>query len=466
MPRVKQESSHSFLYLCLTWILCWLAYSCVTIFNYAESVVSDMKNDLSQYFVSNKKISAHLSEVLPMLEESQPLNQQLKLTKIESLDIEGFNIISNQFAEYAGALIAQGDVVNVPFNLSLFMHELNRCWAEEDNSAPGAFFTYYSEGQQFAYTKNRQNLSSQPPQLTPFRYRKDDVPIDYKKPILTTLERSYPKGNSIVVLITPVFVGNKLVGDLGMRLKLEKQMLDSLGPWLSQYMALDIDFRDQKFSMGDNRFFPQILFKQEEYNGITITAYMRTDYITKYILPWFLSMLFIMAMVYCVLNKHRKEAIRFSSLSKTDELTGLFNKRVLDEMDAMGVTEGTLFYIDVNDFKAINDNYGHKVGDDALRYIASGMRDCMRAADVCIRLGGDEFLIVTNTQIINPEKIKRKLNQAISGTAFTKDITLSISIGYSHFDDIISLTQSIHQADKQMYEEKSRYRKVGEELRA
>ena len=90
----------------------------------------------------------------------------------------------------------------------------------------------------------------------------------------------------------------------------------------------------------------------------------------------------------------------------------------------------------------------------------------MRAADVCIRLGGDEFLIVTNTQIINPEKIKRKLNQAISGTAFTKDITLSISIGYSHFDDIISLTQSIHQADKQMYEEKSRDRKVGGERRA
>ncbi|WP_417883913.1 GGDEF domain-containing protein [Vibrio rumoiensis] len=458
MERLTDESSNAYLYLLFTFILCWLAYTSVTIFNYAESVVSDMKNNLSQYYTSNEKIATHLSDILLKLEDSKDANQNLQLDEIKALDIQGFNISPGQFSEYAGALVAQGDMQKLPFNLSLFLHELDLSWAEEDNNAPGAFFTYYGEGSEFAYTKSRLILKSQPPEISPARYRKDDIPFDYKPSLMTALERSYPQGRSIVILVTPVILNGQLIGDLGVRLKLEKQMLDSLGPWLSQYMALDIEFRDQKFSFGEDRFLPQLFFKQEKFNNITITAYMKTDYITEYILPWFLSMCFIMGMVYFLLNKHKKAAIRFSSLSKTDELTGLFNKRILDEIDKMGISQGTLFYLDVNDFKEINDNYGHYTGDNALRHIASGIRYCMSASDLCIRLGGDEFLIVMSTRIQQPEKVKDKLHQAISGSTFTGDITLTVSIGYSYFDDLGALTQSIHQADKQMYEEKHRYR--------
>lgn len=89
------------------------------------------------------------------------------------------------------------------------------------------------------------------------------------------------------------------------------------------------------------------------------------------------------------------------ALSMTDELTGLANRRALKEFMTRTLSaakryneNGTLVFIDVDNFKAVNDTFGHDAGDCVLRYIASFLVNNTRTSDVVIRLGGDEFVVV------------------------------------------------------------------------
>ncbi len=193
---------------------------------------------------------------------------------------------------------------SVNFDLSKRLHKLDEFWMEEDrNASPQAFFVYYGQGQEFAYIKSRINLTATPPEFSPLRYRQNGISLEHSISFLTSLEQAYPRGRSVVILVTPVFSQGKLLGDLGMTFDLQQLMQDSLGPWLSQYMGLDIDFRDQSYSIGESRFLPFLFNKHIHFNDITIKAYIQNAYITQYVLPWFMAMLLIMTMVYYVLEK-------------------------------------------------------------------------------------------------------------------------------------------------------------------
>jgi diguanylate cyclase (GGDEF)-like protein len=84
--------------------------------------------------------------------------------------------------------------------------------------------------------------------------------------------------------------------------------------------------------------------------------------------------------------------------SKVDPLTGLFNRRALDDAPALWEQRPdrvvTVLSIDLNRFKPINDSYGHIVGDKVLQAVASRLGTVTRASDVVIRLGGDEFVVL------------------------------------------------------------------------
>jgi diguanylate cyclase (GGDEF)-like protein len=84
-----------------------------------------------------------------------------------------------------------------------------------------------------------------------------------------------------------------------------------------------------------------------------------------------------------------------------DELTGLYNRGAFTEflgqqlkLHSRSARGFTLCYLDVDDFKAINDRFGHQVGDDALRDVAEVLRETFRSSDVLGRLGGDEFGVI------------------------------------------------------------------------
>ena len=96
---------------------------------------------------------------------------------------------------------------------------------------------------------------------------------------------------------------------------------------------------------------------------------------------------------------------RLSDSAVTDALTGLFNRRYIDIVleqhfslfqrigQRFGVTQ-----VDIDDFKQINDSFGHATGDEALRFVATTLSDGTRKMDLLARYGGDEFVIVSAAQ--------------------------------------------------------------------
>lgn len=120
--------------------------------------------------------------------------------------------------------------------------------------------------------------------------------------------------------------------------------------------------------------------------------------------------------------------------SRTDALTGLFNRRTLDEVMNRWTEEQkhfSLILFDVDHFKKVNDTYGHDVGDEVLKYIAITMEQHADVSDLCFRFGGEEFVILlpkTNAEgAFNfAEKLRKSFEENNSPTG--KPITISAGI--------------------------------------
>jgi diguanylate cyclase (GGDEF)-like protein len=101
-------------------------------------------------------------------------------------------------------------------------------------------------------------------------------------------------------------------------------------------------------------------------------------------------------------NRHRREAEdRIRALSLQDPLTGLLNRRALETELARAVARAdrtglmlALMFIDLDDFKIVNDSYGHRAGDGVIREAAARLKVCTREVDTLARYGGDEFILV------------------------------------------------------------------------
>ena len=78
--------------------------------------------------------------------------------------------------------------------------------------------------------------------------------------------------------------------------------------------------------------------------------------------------------------------------SLTDSLTGAYNRGILAELQLSG--DETFVYVDLDNFKKINDTYGHETGDEILRTLVQTTRKNVRQSDIVVRMGGDEFLVI------------------------------------------------------------------------
>ena len=153
--------------------------------------------------------------------------------------------------------------------------------------------------------------------------------------------------------------------------------------------------------------------------------------------------------------------------SLTDPLTSLPNTRFmvahlngeLARAERLK-TEVSLLVLDLDDFKEINDTYGHHVGDRALRDVAQVLRAVIRPYDICVRYAGDEFIVVLAGCGLDEAENKRKeLQQAIADTVFEArpgtSIPLSISAGSAVFPhDGDSYESLLAKADSRMYRNK------------
>ena len=145
--------------------------------------------------------------------------------------------------------------------------------------------------------------------------------------------------------------------------------------------------------------------------------------------------------------------------AKYDSLTGLANRRAfldrLDELDLAGDNGYCLLYIDLDDFKPINDTYGHGAGDALLAQVASRIQTGVRPTDLAARLGGDEFAVVL-TNAVDAEVIANRLIGSLQ-TPFQigdLDVQIGASVGLAHRADARSGADLVRRADVALYEAK------------
>ena len=158
---------------------------------------------------------------------------------------------------------------------------------------------------------------------------------------------------------------------------------------------------------------------------------------------------------------------RFEELSETDELTALPNRRAFAERASARIAHhevagrpGAFLYMDLDNFKAINDTLGHAVGDDALQFFAECLRSFSRDVDVPVRLGGDEFgLWLDNTDLDGAELVATRILEHVNEGAqkITPEVSwgVSVGIGLWHPGHGDTLTQLLDRADGALYEAKT-----------
>ncbi len=147
-----------------------------------------------------------------------------------------------------------------------------------------------------------------------------------------------------------------------------------------------------------------------------------------------------------------------------DDLTALPNRRrfieQLDEALAEGAGRIAMLYLDLDDFKAINDGHGHGVGDRVLQIVADRLRGCARAGDVVGRLGGDEFVSFVRDIDDDDEarRVGERVLQAISGPAAAGGIEVLIrtTVGVARAWPGADADALISQADGALYAAKRR----------
>jgi diguanylate cyclase (GGDEF)-like protein len=162
--------------------------------------------------------------------------------------------------------------------------------------------------------------------------------------------------------------------------------------------------------------------------------------------------------------KHK--AGEFEQLSVTDVLTGLLNRRYLQERLAEELNRSkryrfpmSLLMLDVDKFKAYNDNYGHPAGDGALKIVANILKENLRGADVAARYGGEEFaVLLPQTSIEEASQIAERIRRQIERTDFPhRGVTVSIGIAQTTAE-VNSPDDLIWAADRALYQAKDRGR--------
>ena len=143
----------------------------------------------------------------------------------------------------------------------------------------------------------------------------------------------------------------------------------------------------------------------------------------------------------------------------TDPLTMIGNRRacegyMLRHLSRPPREDRQMFVclIDVDQFKSVNDSFGHLVGDEALKTVAEAMQNCLRQTDILIRYGGDEFLLLMPQSRPNGvESVIRRVQDAVQAARVPSHPELRLSVSIGGVCNVQPLTEAIRQADARMY---------------
>ena len=168
-----------------------------------------------------------------------------------------------------------------------------------------------------------------------------------------------------------------------------------------------------------------------------------------------------------IISEDRERLELYQLQAKSDALSGLFNRRWLDEMlprqmhrSRISSQPLSLVLIDIDHFKLYNDQHGHTAGDCAIRTVATTISDNMRPGDMAARYGGEEFLIILpRCPLHAAEEAAERVREAVE-KASVEDVDgdilspVSISLGVAEMEDEFSVKEFIQAADSALYRAK------------
>jgi diguanylate cyclase (GGDEF)-like protein len=154
-------------------------------------------------------------------------------------------------------------------------------------------------------------------------------------------------------------------------------------------------------------------------------------------------------------------------LAATDGLTECFNRRAFTEKvdrflsncgDPVNGCHGALLVVDADNFKRVNDNFGHDAGDEALRLISGAIRSVLRDGDIAGRMGGEEFgIFLPGSDLEGAASVSERIRSAIAAINFRPDelpCHLSVSVGCTVFADKVAFRSLYRSADQLLYSAK------------
>ncbi|MGP2655489.1 diguanylate cyclase [Malaciobacter sp. WC5094] len=152
-------------------------------------------------------------------------------------------------------------------------------------------------------------------------------------------------------------------------------------------------------------------------------------------------------------------------LANIDALSGAYNRRFLDEfiegylkIVKREKNDLSILLIDIDDFKKINDTYGHDIGDEVIKHFVETTKQAVRKNDLLIRYGGDEFLVLLpNTNLDSSFNVAQKIAQKIKNSKFNEKYNYTLSIGRAcYIESDNSIDDIIIRADKALYAAKDK----------
>ncbi|MGE5397254.1 MAG: diguanylate cyclase [Chitinophagales bacterium] len=165
-----------------------------------------------------------------------------------------------------------------------------------------------------------------------------------------------------------------------------------------------------------------------------------------------------------VLQKIKTEYEKLQAISIVDDLTGLYNRRYFLERFVEEMNRAKRYkypvsclMIDVDNFKTINDSYGHLAGDRVLAGISLIFRNSTRVVDLVARYGGEEFVVLLpQTDLNGALTVAEKIHSLLKECSFTFDkdtflVTVSIGVAVSFEDKSWTIEEILRQADEALY---------------
>jgi diguanylate cyclase (GGDEF)-like protein len=181
---------------------------------------------------------------------------------------------------------------------------------------------------------------------------------------------------------------------------------------------------------------------------------------------WALASVFILAVMWHLRQSRadswEKEA-RANELARVDPLTGLGNRRAFEEAIATEISRArrgevplSMLVCDLDNFKDINDRYGHLAGDTCLRQVADALRSELRGADACFRWGGDEFVVVlANTSELAALDVAARVEATVARSCARPDESpLHVTCGHAVLLEWMSAEDLVAAADRALFERK------------